>query len=922
MDTKTATLIITAIINLLLGFIVLSKNPKKNLYKFFFGITFGVFLWAGSSILNHLTQNYTLALYSTRISFLSALIVTAFLALFSYTFSNEKIRNKRLLLIIVITTLFSSCLTLFTDAVVKDVVLPKLNIVEKGIEGNLLIFFIIQVIVYLGFSFITLIQKYKKSEGIIRIQIYFFFIGTLFCSFFAILATLILPFIFKIQIFAPLGSVSTIILMGLIAYSIIRYRFLDIRLTIRQSLIRFLLIFIFTALFSTFIWMIKVFTHEINIAKAILAAFLSTVIGLSLYDQILKLIRSLFSQFLFQKDFTREEFIKTLGKTIHESIDLDHLLENLKDALQQILNPQFVTFVLFKSQKEQTEIYFASQNISLTEKMVKILTKTTEIIVRDEIPLLLQDRKISAPLKELFTKIEPFMKEKDIQVIIPLPGHNEMIGVIALGEKKYNEAYTINDISILETLRYQAGIAIENAIFYNEVKSFSQELKREVSTATKSLTNKNRFLNVLQQVDHIIMNTLDLDEMCQKIVDMVAWEMGYSGALIALIDPKKNILQTQAISDTPSFHAIKQILPKQLKNFSLSLEQKDSLLIKVLEQRELKITTSLAEIYCPPLTTKEIVSVETLAKIKTHFVFPLSAKGKSLGVIVIGLPKAPDKIMTAEKELLQAFVEEVGIAIESVTLYENLSKMNNELVQANNKLKELDQMKDEFVSVASHELRTPMTAIKGYAWMLQKGKYLNRLNQKQKEYLEKIVSSTNRLISLVNDILDVSRIEGGKIKLNLEAGSIDEVIEEVITEIQPKAMDKNLVLSFKKEGIIPSVLIEKKRVYEIIMNLIGNAIKFTPEAGKITLSRKEKGKMIEISVSDTGRGIAKNDIPKLFKKFGRLEHSFALISESSGTGLGLYITKALVELHGGKIRVTSKVGQGSTFTFSLRIAKR
>ena len=248
--------------------------------------------------------------------------------------------------------------------------------------------------------------------------------------------------------------------------------------------------------------------------------------------------------------------------------------------------------------------------------------------------------------------------------------------------------------------------------------------------------------------------------------------------------------------------------------------------------------------------------------------------------------------------------------------------MNKALERANEHLKELDMMKDEFVSIASHELRTPMTAIQGYAWMLKKGKHKATFSRRQKDYLEKIITSTDRLIDLVSDMLDVSRIEGGRIKIEFHQEDISDIIKSTIEEIKPKSLEKDIILSYTSPAKkLPLVEIDNKKIREVLLNFIGNAIKFTSQTGKITVSARKKGKFVQVRVTDTGRGISKEDIPKLFKKFSRLEHSYAMISETAGTGLGLYISKAFVEMHGGKVGVKSKIEEGSIFYFTVRIAK-
>lgn len=238
-----------------------------------------------------------------------------------------------------------------------------------------------------------------------------------------------------------------------------------------------------------------------------------------------------------------------------------------------------------------------------------------------------------------------------------------------------------------------------------------------------------------------------------------------------------------------------------------------------------------------------------------------------------------------------------------------------ELERAHERLKELDKMKDEFISVTSHELRTPMTSIQGYLWMLAKKG--GELNERQKRYVEKAQKGSERMISLINDMLDISRIEQERVELDIRVVELPAIVGEVMEELKIRAEKKGLGLEFLSAGeILPEVKADSKKVRRVLRNLLDNAIKFTDKGG-VTVDAYQKGKFVQVNITDTGRGISKEDLPRLFKKFGRLESDFVTAAEAGGTGLGLYISRALVERMGGKISVESEVGEGSTFSFTL-----
>lgn len=272
------------------------------------------------------------------------------------------------------------------------------------------------------------------------------------------------------------------------------------------------------------------------------------------------------------------------------------------------------------------------------------------------------------------------------------------------------------------------------------------------------------------------------------------------------------------------------------------------------------------------------------------------------------------------KDLEERNKKLTALTIENTKVNQQLRNALNLLADANQKLKMLDQIKDDFVSIASHELRTPMTAIRSYAWMALHRSDVPLSNTLQK-YIARILLSTERLINLVNDMLNVSRIESGKIEINPEPIDVLSLIRDIVDEVYfSKSEEKNIqfVISDKK---VPKAFADPEKLRQVFLNLVGNSLKFTPNGGKISFDFFSDGKTVEISVSDTGIGIPKEDTSKLFHKFGRLDNSYTASATSGGTGLGLYISKNLVELMHGKIWVQSEgLNKGATFTAALPVA--
>jgi PAS domain S-box-containing protein len=231
--------------------------------------------------------------------------------------------------------------------------------------------------------------------------------------------------------------------------------------------------------------------------------------------------------------------------------------------------------------------------------------------------------------------------------------------------------------------------------------------------------------------------------------------------------------------------------------------------------------------------------------------------------------------------------------------------------------RELDRMKTEFVSQVSHELRTPLTAIKGFTDLMLDGD-AGELNEEQDEYLRVVQSNADRLVALINDLLDVSRIESGRIALKRERVDVRSTVESVVAMMRPLLDGKDQALTLSVADDLPLAWADHDRVVQVVTNLISNAHKYTPANGSIAIDVAREGELIRVAVRDDGMGIAPEDLERLFTRFYRVDNS--LTREIGGTGLGLSIVKSIVEMQGGTVSVESEPGVGSTFAFTIPVA--
>ncbi|HEX5019225.1 MAG TPA: sensor histidine kinase [Candidatus Binatia bacterium] len=249
-------------------------------------------------------------------------------------------------------------------------------------------------------------------------------------------------------------------------------------------------------------------------------------------------------------------------------------------------------------------------------------------------------------------------------------------------------------------------------------------------------------------------------------------------------------------------------------------------------------------------------------------------------------------------------------------LEKKVQQRTHELALANERLKELDRLKSDFVSNVSHELRTPLTAIKGAVDLVLR-EVTGPLTEKQIHYLTRVRSNTQQLAGMINDVLDLAKIEEGKIELRPVRISLAGLMHEVVDTLRPVAAEKSIVID--AGALEPSILVwaDRDKVNQVLTNLIGNAIKFTPPLGRVTVASTSGPEWVKVSISDTGPGVPLNERTRIFEKFYQTGDGG---QKPRGTGLGLTITKTLVELHGGEIWVDSEAGCGSSFHFSLPIA--
>lgn len=447
--------------------------------------------------------------------------------------------------------------------------------------------------------------------------------------------------------------------------------------------------------------------------------------------------------------------------------------------------------------------------------------------------------------------------------------------------------------------------------------SVVQRVNQELYKRNAELAVRNKTLALLRKLDEISLATSDLKDMARQMTAAIAAELGYDIVAIAILD------HTEQDVDWVAFSSAIASLDKALQ--TIDLDQLDTPLtsklisIEALNEATPHFTDTLEVVY-PPSLIKKIAAIQAAPAdqtIKESILQPLRFGKHVLGLMVVSASRSLKNLSQYEQEAVTGLTGLVALALYKAKIHADLQHTSKKLAEANVKLKELDKAKSEFLSIASHQLYTPLTALRGYLSMLLEGDF-GALLDKQKPVFDILSKSTERLITLIKDLLDISRIESGRLELKLESIDLADVADTLVRDLMPNAMNKKLQLIFNKPSQpLPHVVVDAQRIRQVMLNFIDNAIKYTTQ-GRIAVSLRQEKKELIFSVTDTGRGLSPEEIDKLFTKFTRVGGAQRFHTE--GTGLGLYVAKQIVNEHNGAVEVVSPGHErGSTFSMRLPI---
>jgi signal transduction histidine kinase len=446
--------------------------------------------------------------------------------------------------------------------------------------------------------------------------------------------------------------------------------------------------------------------------------------------------------------------------------------------------------------------------------------------------------------------------------------------------------FTEGQVRLLETFADQAVIAIENVRLFKELETRTADLTRSVAQLT-----------ALGEVGRAVSSTLDLETVLTTIVVRAVELTALDGGVVFEYDETAQEFVQRAATETGgTLAAVRRAtrIPKGegvLGRTALTLEPVQVPDITVTGAYESRLRKHLIE-----------------SGIRAILAVPMVREGRLIGCLGV-TRNHPGTFPPETIDLLHTFATQSALAIQNARLYREVEQKSRELEAAS-------RHKSEFLANMSHELRTPLNAILGFSEVLAE-RMFGEVNEKQAEYLQDILSSGRHLLSLINDILDLAKVEAGRLELELGRFHLPTALDNALTLVRERATRHGTTLTQSVDEQLNDIVADERKVKQILLNLLSNAVKFTPEGGRVTLTAAVADGAVTIAVSDTGVGIAPEDQVAIFEEFRQVGRDDE--RKQAGTGLGLTLAKKFVELHEGRIWVRSQVGQVLTFSFTLPI---
>jgi signal transduction histidine kinase len=463
---------------------------------------------------------------------------------------------------------------------------------------------------------------------------------------------------------------------------------------------------------------------------------------------------------------------------------------------------------------------------------------------------------------------------------VPMLKEGALLGAVVIYRKEVRP-FTDKQIDLVRIFADQAVIAIENVRLFQELQARTRDLSQSLEET-----------GALSEVIRAVSSSLDLQEVLDTVARRAVALSGADGCGIFELSPGRKAFDV-VVSQGLSARFVNSVL-------DLSVGVDHGTIRQATETGEPVQIPDVEEAHGYPF--RELFLAEGLRSVLT---VPMGGGDVARGIVVVR--RRPGEFGERIVNLMTALANQSKVAIANANLFREIAEKSRLLEVA-------DRHKSEFLANMSHELRTPLNAIIGFSEVLLQ-RMFGDLNPKQQEYLEDVLSSGRHLLSLINDILDLSKVEAGRMELELARFDLPQALQDTLVLVRERAARHGIDLHLEVDGRLGDIVADERKLKQVLLNLLSNAVKFTPEGGRVELRAVPTDGGVEMSVIDTGIGIAPENQELIFEEFRQVGGDYA--HKREGTGLGLTLARKLVELHGGRIWVKSQVGQGSTFTFSI-----
>lgn len=467
----------------------------------------------------------------------------------------------------------------------------------------------------------------------------------------------------------------------------------------------------------------------------------------------------------------------------------------------------------------------------------------------------------------------------------------------------------------MERERYTIPSSKKTVLPFQKNRQLERDLEhvtQEMYLRNKELAETNKTLSLLGTIDALVLEShTSLKMVCEHITEAITQASDY--AFVGLLTRSSHTRDELTLNGWSGSGWLGKDMPIGLTR-PLHLSLNNSWFDEPTSTRLLPLDNlspeELAAILS--LSAGEIRAIAKHLPLKSLYAVKLLARRRLVGLLVVGFFNPVSQLSEADTRLLGRLSESIGVALDNKLLFEENQYVLKELRESNKKLKELDETKDDFISMASHQLRTPLTSVKGYISMIMEGD-AGKVTHMQQEMLGQAFFSSQRMVYLIADLLNVSRLKTGKFIIEATPVNLATIVEEELGQLEETAASRNLKLIYDKPKNFPLLLLDEVKIRQVIMNFVDNATYYTPSGGRIEVVLTDKNGTVELRVADNGIGVPKSEQPHLFTKFYRAGN--ARKARPDGTGLGLFMAKKVVVAQGGSIIFESKEGKGSTFGF-------